>query len=57
MPEHPEGLARSGATPAVNAMGNGMGDTLRFDQERRHPRRKLVGFGFLGRKGPKRCLL
>jgi len=41
----------------MNAMGNGMGDTLRLDQERRHPRRKLMGFGFLGRKRPKLCLL
>jgi len=41
----------------MNAMGNGMGDTLRFDQERRHPRRKLMGFGFFCRKGPKLCLL
>jgi len=41
----------------VNAVGDRMGDTLRFDQKRRHPRRKLVGFGFLGRERPKLCLL
>ena len=40
MAELPEGLAGSGAAAAMNAVGDGMGDALRLDQERRHARRK-----------------
>ena len=38
MAELPEGLARSGAPAAVAAMGDGMGDPLRLDEQRRHAR-------------------
>jgi hypothetical protein len=38
MAELPEGLAWSGATAAVAAMGDGMGDALRLDKQSRHAR-------------------
>ena len=38
MAELPEGLAGSGAPAAVAAMGDGMGDPLRLDKQRRHAR-------------------
>jgi hypothetical protein len=50
MPELPEGLARPRTPAAVAAMGHGMGDALRLDQERRHARGKRVSLGLLGRK-------
>ena len=39
VPELPEGLAGSGAAAAMRAVGDGLGDALRLDQERRHARR------------------
>jgi hypothetical protein len=38
----------------MRAVGDGMGDTLRFDQQRRHARRQSMGLGFLAQKRLKR---
>ncbi len=56
MPELPEGLAGTGAAAAMRAVGDGVGDALRLDQERRHARRQAMGFGFLARKWLKHFL-
>ena len=50
MTELPEGLARARAPAAMAAVGHGMGDALRLDQERGHARGKRVSLGLLGRK-------
>ena len=56
MAKLPEGLARTGAPAAMGAVGDGVGDPLRLDEERGHARRQPMGLGFLARKRLKRSL-
>src|SRR5512136_411608 len=57
MPKLPKGLARSGAPAPMGAMGHGVGDPLRLDQQRRHARSQTMGLGLLGWKWLERSLL
>src|SRR4051812_20616452 len=50
MAELPEGFAGAGAAAAMRAVGHGVGDALRLDEEGRHARGQPMGLGFLGRK-------
>ena len=56
MTELPERFARTRAAPAMSPMGDGVGDALRFDEQRRHARRQPMRLGFLAGKWLKRFL-
>src|SRR4029453_9876449 len=54
--ELPEGFAGAGATAAMGAVGHGVGNAQRLDEQRRHARGQAVGLSFLGWKWLKNSL-
>lgn len=55
MSKLPKGFAWTWATSSVRAVRYRVGDTTRLDEQRRHARRKPVGFGFFRYERLKRC--